>query len=383
MKITDIKVLFLEGGPTPPEGRFEDNPPINGFGGRKAEVPGNMVQPYVQILTDEGITGLSPGFPSRIAPFIIRDLLKPVLIGKDPQEYEALWLHMRNNVRHGRRGVGMLAVAAVDLAVWDILGKLRNESVYRLLGGPVQPRLRTYLAMLGLNTAPESVARRSREGVERGFTAFKWYLHYGPSSGNEGLKANVHLAKTFRDAVGYDVDLMVDCSRLMSLHYMLKLSKRLERYELAWLEEPFRDEDLTSYVTLAKSTSIPIAGIEHVYDRWRIKEIIEREACSILQPDIGWAGGITELLKICHLASSYGLPVIPHSNESVRANLHLLMAQPRQVCPLQEYNPRFQARWQYFFTDHVTPKRGYIAATPALGLGIELDAEKIVKVTEV
>ena len=197
MKITDIKVLFLEGGPTPPEGRFEDNPPINGFGGRKAEVPSNMVQPYVQIVTDEGITGLSPGFPSRIAPFIIRDLLKPVLIGKDPQEYEALWLHMRNNVRHGRRGVGMLAVAAVDLAVWDILGKLRNEPVYRLLGGPVQPRLQTYLAMLGLNTAPESVARRSREGVERGFTTFKWDLHYGPSSGNEGRKANVHLPKPF------------------------------------------------------------------------------------------------------------------------------------------------------------------------------------------
>ncbi len=135
MKITDIKVLFLEGGLTPPEGRFEDNPPIHGFGGRKAEDPDNMIQPYVQIMTDEDITGLSPGFPSRIAPFIIRDLLKPVLIGKDPQEYEALWLHMRNHVRHGRRGVGMLAVAAVDLAVWDILGKLRNEPVYRLLGG--------------------------------------------------------------------------------------------------------------------------------------------------------------------------------------------------------------------------------------------------------
>lgn len=277
----------------------------------------------------------------------------------------------------------MLAVAAVDLAIWDIIGKIRREPVYSLLGGPVQERLQTYLAMLGLNTTPDSVARRSIEGVEEGFTAFKWYLHYGPQSGMKGFKANIQLAKTFRDAVGYEVDLMLDCSRLMSLHYMLKLSKKLERYEVAWLEEPFNAEDLKSYITLAKATSIPIAGIEHVYDRWGFKEIIESEACSILQPDIGWAGGITEMVKICDLASVFGLPVIPHSNESVRANIHLLMSRPRNVCPLQEYNPRFQFRWQHFFKDFLAAERGDIKASSAPGLGIELDAKKIVKVTEI
>jgi L-alanine-DL-glutamate epimerase-like enolase superfamily enzyme len=106
MKIKNVKVLLVEGGPTPPEGLFEENPPISGFGGRIAEEPKNMVQPYVKLITDEEINDLSPGFPSRVAPFIIRDLLKPVLIGKDPRKYEALWIQMRRRVRHGRRGRG-------------------------------------------------------------------------------------------------------------------------------------------------------------------------------------------------------------------------------------------------------------------------------------
>ena len=384
MKIRDVKVLILEGGPNPVEGYAEDNPAIEGFGGRKAQIPGKLEQLYVQVLTDdEEIDGISPGIPSQVPRYIVRDQLKPVLIGKDPEEYESLWNQMYSSITHSRRGEGKLAIAAVDLALWDIIGKIRGQPVYRLLGGPVQEKIQTYLATLGWNTAPESVAKHSIEGVEKGFTAFKWYLHYGPSAGIKGLNANVELVKTFRDAVGYDVDLMIDCSRQMSLHYMLKFSRRLERYEVAWLEEPFSPEDLASYVALSKSTSIPVAGIEHVYDRWGFKDIIEQGACSILQPDIGWAGGITEMMKICDLASAYGLPVVPHSNESFRANLHLLMSRSRNVCPLQEYNPRFQANWQYFFKDRVDAEHGYAKAKSTPGLGIEFDPNKISKITEI
>lgn len=382
MKIKDVKVLMLEGGPLPPDGRFKDNPSIGGYGGREAEHPHNVTQPYVKIVTEEGVDGLSPGFPSMIAPYIIRDLLKPVLLGKDPQEYEALWIQMRKAVRHGRRGVGMLAIAAVDLALWDIMGKIANAPVYRLLGGIVQDNLQTYRAMLGLNTSPESVAKYSIKGVEEGFSSFKWYLHYGPSSGVKGLQANVQLVKTFRDAVGYDMNLMLDCSRLMSLHYMFKLCKRIERYEITWIEEPFYAEELHNYSLLAKSTSIPIAGIENVYDRWAFKDIIEKEACSILQPDIGWVGGLTEVIKIAALASAYGLPIIPHANESFRASLHFVTSRPETLCPLQEYNPLFQARWQYFYKNMVKAQNGCVTAPSTPGLGIEFDTTKIVKMTE-
>ena len=126
MKIKDVKVLIIEGGPNPPEGCSEENPFIEGFGGKNVQVPGKLEQLYVQILTDEGIEGISPGIPSRIPQYIVRDQLRPVLMGKDPEEYESLWNQMYRSITHSKRGEGTLAIAAVDLALWDIIGKVRR-----------------------------------------------------------------------------------------------------------------------------------------------------------------------------------------------------------------------------------------------------------------
>lgn len=381
-----MKVLELTGKAIPPLALAEAIVPMGGGPGREAAKPGPLKRRYVQVETDEGITGLSATMAERNASYVVTNVLRDVLFGEDPMATEALWEKMYQTLVHDRKGTGMTAISLVDIALWDIVGKARNEPVYHLLGGPTRGRVRSYAAMLGFDTRPESVAKRSLEMAEMGFTGMKWYFSYSDLHGLEGMNANVELVKTFRDAVGYDVDLMLDFRRVMmttSLRYVLKLVRKIERYEPAWLEEPFPPDDLESYVALSKATNIPIAGIEHEYTLWGFKHIIEKKAAKILQPDTSWAGGITEMRKICALASAFGLPVVPHSNEDVPVNIHLLFSQSPRLCPLQEFNPKLNAQNQFFFKEPVAPDKGYFNLPRGPGFGVELDPNKIVETTSV
>ncbi len=386
MRITDVKVFELIGRKIPHLALFE---PISGIGGSKGwpgSTPGTIRRRYVQVETAEGLNGLSATLTDTAAYYIIKHILKDILLDEDPLAVEALWEKMYQHLVHNRKGSGMIAISLLDIALWDICGKYRQESVYRLLGGPTRDKVRAYAAMLGFDTQPISVAKRSIEMVEQGFTAMKWYFSYSDQHGSQGLNANVEMVKAYREAVGYDVDLMLDFRRVMmntSLRYALKLVKRIERYEPLWLEEPFPPDDYESYATLAKATDIPIAGMEHEYTRWGFKGIIEKGAAQILQPDTSWAGGITEMKKICALASAFGRWVVPHSNEDVPVNIHLLFAQPPRTCPFQEFNPKLNAANQYFFKANVQPEAGYFSIPNGPGFGIELDQAKIAKIENI
>ena len=386
MKITDVKVFELVGRRIPQLALFE---PISGIGGHvgwPGSSPGTIKRRYVQIETNEGLNGLSATLTDTAALYIIKHILRDSLIDEDPLAVEALWEKMYQNLVHNRKGSGMIAISLLDIALWDICGKYRQESVYRLLGGPTRETVRAYAAMLGFDTHPTSVAKRSIEMAEQGFTAMKWYFSYSDRHGSQGLNANVEMVKAFRDAVGYDIDLMLDFRRVMmntSLRYALKLVNRIERYEPFWLEEPFPPDDFESYAALAKATNIPIAGMEHEYTRWGFKSLIEKDAAQILQPDTSWAGGITEMKKICALASAFGRWVVPHSNEDVPVNIHLLFGQQPRTCPLQEFNPKLNAANQYFFKTKVHPEKGFFGIPNGPGFGMELDQAKIVKIDNI
>ena len=343
-----------------------------------SEVETEPVTSHVLIITDEGVTGVSSPIRGPIQLQIIDTQVKPFLLGEDPLAIERLWDIMYRSCVHGRKGETMMAISAVDCALWDLIGKARGEPVYRLLGGPTRGEVRAYASTLGYSLDPKDVEKRAQQFVEEGYTAMKWFFRYGPSDGVKGMKKNLELVKTIRDAVGYDVDLMVDCWMSWSVPYTLKMAKKMERYELAWIEEPLMPDLLDGYAKLTSTLETPISGGEHEYTRWGFKEILQKDAMDIIQPDITWAGGITEILKICALASSYGVPVIPHTG-CIEATIQLLFSQTQTLCPIAEYLIKYNQVFQSVYKNPLTPERGFFKPPTRPGLGIELDESKILE----
>jgi L-alanine-DL-glutamate epimerase-like enolase superfamily enzyme len=367
MRITRVRVVELEGEMRTGLALYEI--PRGGLAPDEATPYRGT---FTQIETDEGITGLSHGGSAETKA------LGELLIGEDPIRVEYLWEKLYQSAYHRLR---IANLAVLDLCLWDIIGKAKGEPVYRLLGGPMRDRVRAYAGMLGFSTAPERAAERSIQFVEQGFTALKWYLPFNERAGKEGLRRNVALVKAVREAVGPDVDIMVDCllsdPRPNSILYVIDLARRLEEYSPTWLEEPLNFDDLDTHAKLAASTRIPLAFGEHFYTRWQIRQIIESGAATVLQPDANAAGGITEMRKIVTLASTYGLPVVPHANESCRNAVHLLFANTERACPLGEWGAKINANVQYFYRDWYEPRAGYYQPPAGPGFGYELDEEKV------
>jgi L-rhamnonate dehydratase len=372
VKITAVRALRVEGGERSGQALYE-----TARGGR----PPGQVSPYqatfTLIETDAGLTGLSYGGSAGIKE------AGQLLVGQDPTAYEYLWERLHGRLYLRER---LDVVAVLDLALWDLIGKIRGEPVYRLLGGPTRDRVRAYAGMLGFSTEPEAAARRSSEMVAQGFTALKWYLPNNERAGNAGLARNVEIVRAVREAVGPDVDVMVDWllsdPTKNSLLYAIKLAQRLEEYQPTWIEEPLSFEDLEAHARLARATRVPLAFGEHWMSRWGIRGLIDAGA-TVLQPDPNGAGGITEMRKIIAVASTYGLSVVPHSNESCRNNLHLLFAQSERICPLGEWGVKINANVQWFFKDFYQPRDGYFDPPTGPGFGYELDEAKIERREEI
>jgi L-rhamnonate dehydratase len=277
---------------------------------------------------------------------------------------------------HGRKGVTMMAISAVDCAIWDLKGRYFKAPVYRLLGGPTRTEIPAYASALGYSIEPERAAERAREFVRQGYRGTKWFFRHGPQDGPEGMVRNAQLVSAIRGAIGDEVDLMLDCWMSWDVPYTIAMATRLEDYEPRWLEEPVLPDKIESYATIRRSVSIPISGGEHEYTRWGLKQYMDAEAVDILQPDIYWAGGITEMLKICALASTYDLPVIPHGH-STPASAHLIASQPLSTCPLLEYLVKWNEIHQFFLRQPIKPIGGVVQLPDAPGLGMDLDQDRI------
>jgi len=388
-KITDVKTFNVK-GPLDHEG---DAPfweerlvrPIDIYPEYKAVGPQEIkrVSPnqvevnanWLEIETEAGVTGVARPISPLIA-YICRNVLKPVLVGKDPLAVERIWDQMYRTQVHGRKCDTMIAISAVDIALWDIIGKLRDEPVYRLLGGPVKDKIRAYASCLGWSLKPELVAKRAQMYVDQGYTAMKWFFRHGASDGVKGEEENLLLAKTLRDAVGYDVDIMLDCWMSWGVNYTVKMARKLERYEPTWIEEPVMGDMVDEMAEITRRVDIPVSGAEHEYTRWGFKQIIEKRALDILQPDPTWAGGISETHKICTLASAAGIPVVPHSGNAPITQ-HIWFSQNVDVVPLAEYLVKWNPYTQALDKEFIAPVKGYVYPTKKPGLGIELDEEKV------
>ncbi|HEV2232382.1 MAG TPA: L-rhamnonate dehydratase [Terriglobia bacterium] len=341
----------------------------------------------VEVFTNDGHVGIgNAALTPHVTKQVIDLYLKPLLIGADPWDIEFLWQHMfRKTMAFGRKGIGMVAVSAVDIALWDILGKSAKQPVYRLLGGRTKPRIPVYASRL-YSMALGELAAEAKRYKDEGYKAMKLRFGWGPTDGAAGMQNNISLVRTVRETVGDGIDVMADAYMGWTLDYAKRMLPLLEPFNLRWLEEPVIPDDIQGYAELKSYGRIPIAGGEHEFTLYGFRDLLEARAVDYIQFDTSRVGGITQARKIAALAEAHSVPVIPHAGQM--HNFHVVMASLNS--PMAEYFPMVDVEvgnelFWYIFEGEPKAKDGFIDLdenVPGLGLKINEKALKKFAVTE-
>ncbi|MFN8633256.1 MAG: mandelate racemase/muconate lactonizing enzyme family protein [Chloroflexota bacterium] len=341
----------------------------------------------VRITTDDGIVGIGE---VDSAPEVIQAAidapnshanaigLRHMLLGADPLDTEALWARMyRGSVYYGRRGVAIHAMSGVDLALWDIKGKVAGKPVCELLGTVRQTRIRAYASTLMPDTEDE-VRVKVAGLAEMGFTAIK--LGWGPLGKDE--RHDVRLVKAARQTVGDGVDIMIDAGLgyVADAKRAIWVAQELEQLGVYWLEEPFEPDELDAYAELADTVDLKIAAGEHDSTAWSFRELIDGGHLDVVQPDMTRCGGLTEARKIAKLAEERGVICMPHAWKSgivKAASLHMNAILPGER--LQEYCVAGTPINEALTVQRHPLKDGYVDVPTAPGLGVDLDPEIVAR----
>ncbi len=340
-----------------------------------------------EVETDEGTIGIGN---AALAPQLIKKTidtyLAPLVVGEDPFDFSYIWEKMyRRTHAWGRKGVGMVAISAVDIALWDILGKLTNKPVFKLLGGRTKEKIPVYASKL-YSQPIKNLQQEAENYKKQGFTMFKMRFGWGPKDGSEGMKKNIDLVEAVREVIGYDTDLMLECYMGWNLDYSKRMIPQLVKYNPRWLEEPVIADDVNGYKELNNMNAIPISGGEHEFNLFGFKQLLDLNALSYIQYDNNRVGGFTIAQKINALAEAYQVPVIPHAGQM--HNYHLTMSNFN--CPIAEYFPVNDVEvgnelFYYIFKGDPSPKDGYINLddnTPGLGLSLTEEYKKDFNIIE-
>lgn len=335
-----------------------------------------------ELATDSGETGIgNAALAPRIAKQLIDVYLKSVLIGQNPFDVEFLWQSMyRRTVAFGRKGIGMAAISAVDIALWDLIGKLLKQPVFRLLGGRTKPKVPVYASRL-YSQPLEELAREAQRYKSQGFRAMKLRFGWGPMDGAAGMQRNLELVRTVREAAGNEIDVMADAYMGWTLDYARRMLPLLEPYHLRWVEEPVLPDEIGGYAALKAMNVVPISGGEHEFTLYGFRELVDARAVDVIQFDTNRVGGITQARKISALAEAYGIPVIPHAGQM--HNYHVVMASLNS--PIAEYFPPVDVEignelFWYIFKGEAEAKDGFVDLDDnAPGLGLSIDEEALKK----
>lgn len=260
----------------------------------------------VEVEAEDGTIGFAVTTGGEPACFIVEKHLARFVEGRSPSEYEIIWDQMYySTLYYGRKGLVVNAISGVDLAIWDLLGKLRGEPVYQMLGGAVRDELQFY-----------ATGARPDLAKEMGFIGGKLPLHHGPAEGVEGLNKNIALLADMRERCGADFWLMYDCWMSLDVDYAIRLAHAAHEHGLKWIEEALSPDDYWGYAELKRSApkGMLVTTGEHESTRWGFRMLLEMGCCDIIQPDVGWCGGLTELIKISALADAHGKMVVPHGS---------------------------------------------------------------------
>ncbi len=338
------------------------------------------------ISTDAGTQGVGEAFyfggPSKIVAELMREGFGPLLIGRDPMDTSVIWDLLYNWTRdQGQKGVTISALSAVDIALWDLKGQALGLPVYKLLGGAYRTKARVYATGLyepqGVPDIPDALVEEALGYKAAGFVGMKLKVGYG-------LETDLHYVKAIRQAIGEELLLMVDANHAYNASEAIRLARAMEPHDIYWFEEPVPPEDLDGYLELKRNAKMLIAGGECEYTRYGFRELINRRAVDILQPDLCAMGGFSEMLKVIAMASAANLPVVPHvwgTSVGLAAALQLFAALPHfperrfPAEPLFEYDCS-----PHPFRDGVTHERfsmrdGYLEIPDRPGLGVSLDLD--------
>jgi len=273
----------------------------------------------VDVLTDDGLSGHSHMLTFEYGPELLKGIvdheLRPLILGQDPLFIEKIWEACRNRVEYiGQTGVAAWGIAAIDIALWDILGKQLGCPVYKLLGA-YSDSVPIYGSGGWLSYSTDQLLAEVTSYVRRGFKGVKIKV------GSKDPKRDIERVREVRKAVGDDVLFMVDANQAWRLHEALEFCRKIRDFNIFWLEEPISKDDLDGYAKLSTSIDIPIAAGEREYSLGPFRELLERRAISIVQPDVLRIGGISQSIKLAHLASAFNVRVASHFYKEIDVQL--------------------------------------------------------------
>jgi L-alanine-DL-glutamate epimerase-like enolase superfamily enzyme len=339
----------------------------------------------IRIYTDEGIVGLgevdsSPYLVKAVidgvrSSHLIANNIRDLLIGQDPFNVISIWDQLYlGTMYYGRRGVVIHAMSGIDIALWDIIGKALNRPICQLLGGARHSKIRAYASVLMPSTPSEVLAVVDRCLAE-GFTAIK----LGWGSLGENPKKTIELVKAARSAAGKEIEILIDLGLVdgrWDVATLVDLIKRLEEYEIFWIEEPLSPDDLEGYAKLAKAVDTRIATGEELSTRFAFRDLLDRGQVDVIQPDVTRVGGFTEFRRILDMAQLRGIPVVPHgwSTGIVRAaNLQILAGMSNPL--FLEYCVTESALNRKLVKNPFIVRNGFVDVPDGPGLGIDIDED--------
>jgi len=343
-----------------------------------AKIESFFVKPrlhFIKITADNGLEGWGEPIVegrARTVAMAVKEL-EPVLIGADPLANEKIWTEVYRGTFYRGGPILVSALSGIDQALWDIKGKYFGVPVHVLLGGPTRQRARTYAHIHG-NTLEENITSM-KAAVEKGFTLFKTFAVDGPIrplDTAETIEKGVERVGALRTALPKNCDLALDFHGRFTPAMSIRLIKELEPFRLMFIEEPVQCENVDALVTVARSTSIPIATGERLFTRWGFREVLEKQAAFVLQPDLCHAGGITEVMKIAAMAEVYYAHIAPHNPlgpVSLAAGLQVAASIPNFLCQEQATLGEGYLKKPFVIRD------GHLDIPAVPGLGIEVNED--------
>lgn len=363
MKITDVKTIRLR-ATIPTEGQVFS----------RSGVRNVRSTTLVQVETDEGVSGIgSASGNGELIEVIVAKVLKPLLIGMDPTEIDEIWdrAYFRGGHKEfGTRGIGVVALSGIDVALWDILGKVRGVPIYQLLGGKCRDKVPVYATAL-YPEEPEKVAARARAFADQGFHGVKIKVGFD-------LEQDIRIVRAVRAELGKDFTVMTDANQGYSIDVGLKAAAAFAECGAFWLEEPLFVEDIEGHATLREKTKVPIAVGENLHTYYAFENFIVRGAVDFIQPDVARAGGITEIKRITALAAKHNVPVSFHTwGDGVALAVSVHLSAALKDCIVMELDYTYNPLREELLNEPFKVQKGLLTPPEKPGLGIELNPQAL------
>lgn len=337
-------------------------------------------QLLVEVFTDGGLTGIGECSPTvNIAALkaIIEDQIKRVARGRSPFDVEAIWKKVYEAYyKHGHQGVMMLALAGVDIALWDLMGKALGVPCYMLMGGKVRNKVPLYASAMRMHRTPKQEVEHLEKWVKRGFHSAKVHP-YEFWAFDQGADDTLEVVKAVRAAFGPDLRLFVDMNHAYTVHRAIQIGRELEKLGVAMFEEPISADDYEGYARLCDALDVPVSAGEESHTRWQHRDLIVYGKVDIIQPDATKCGGLTEIRKIGVLASIFNKPVVTHNTQptiGTAAHYHFWVSEPMCLYE-QEYNCEQHALRDTYplLKEPLAIENGFLTLPDKPGLAVEID----------